>query len=136
MPRFFRRSAPARTVPQLRTRLMVSPLEDRVTPATFTVSNALDSGTGSLRDAVTNANAVAGNDTIQFDTTFFATPQTITLASGLSLTSDVTIQGTTARNVVISGNNAFRIFTVAGTSPVVMNDITLQNGRGTNGGGV
>ena len=39
-----------------RTVLTVDGLEDRTTPATFTVTNVLDTGTGSLRDAMTLAN--------------------------------------------------------------------------------
>src|SRR5437870_4605068 len=41
-------------------------LEDRTVPSTFTVTNLADSGTGSLRAAITAANANPGPDTIQF----------------------------------------------------------------------
>src|SRR5262249_57790631 len=65
------------------TRLHLEPLEDRLTPSTFTELNTLDDGSvGSLRWAVEQANAAAGADTIDFDTAVFATPQTITLTSG------------------------------------------------------
>ena len=46
--------------------------------ATFTVMNTNDSGAGSLRDQVTNA---AAGDTIVFDSTVFASAQTINLTS-------------------------------------------------------
>ena len=59
------RSAPplprARTAgrrPGFRPRL--EPLEDRSVPATFTVLNLADDGDGSLRQAVRDANALAG----------------------------------------------------------------------------
>src|SRR5258706_11084212 len=53
-----------------------------VQAATYTVVNTNDSGAGSLRQAITDANANAGADTINFDTAgVFATPRTITLTS-------------------------------------------------------
>lgn len=48
-------------------RLGMETLEDRTTPATFTVLNNLDAGVGSLRQAITDANAAMGADTIDFD---------------------------------------------------------------------
>src|SRR4051812_43367732 len=42
-------------------------LEGRQLLATFTVTNVDDSGTGSLRDAIAQANAASGLDTIAFD---------------------------------------------------------------------
>ena len=67
-----------------------------VTPvyaATRTVTNANDSGAGSLRQAI--ADAVSG-DTITFDATYFSTARTITLTSGeLSIAKNLTIDGTT-----------------------------------------
>lgn len=41
-------------------------LEDRLAPATFTVTNTNDNGAGSLRAALNSANNTAGADTIQF----------------------------------------------------------------------
>ena len=46
--------------------LIVEPLEQRVLFATFTVTNTLDSGQGSLRQAINNANSDNGLDTIVF----------------------------------------------------------------------
>src|SRR5262249_34579926 len=57
----------------LRHRLLsrVEFLEDRVVPATLTVTSLADSGPGTLRDeivaSVTKTNGGTGNDTIQFD---------------------------------------------------------------------
>jgi hypothetical protein len=42
-------------------------LEDRLAPATFTVLNTDDAGAGSLRQAILNANASAGADSIAFN---------------------------------------------------------------------
>src|SRR5262249_41373982 len=55
---------PAR--PPSRVRLVLEALEDRTTPSTFTVTTLADSGAGSLRQAVLDANAHPGADTIRF----------------------------------------------------------------------
>src|SRR5687768_3257703 len=44
----------------------LEPLEDRRLLATFTVTNTLDAGAGSLRQAILDANASQGGGTIQF----------------------------------------------------------------------
>src|SRR5262249_13865290 len=70
-------------------RLGVEALDDRCLPSTFTVTNLLDSGTGSLRAAVVAANANPGADDIAF-----AVTGSIGLTSGqLDLTDSVTING-------------------------------------------
>src|SRR5690242_4795447 len=48
-------------------RLECEALEDRAMLSTFTVVNANDSGAGSLRQAIVNANANSGADLIQFN---------------------------------------------------------------------
>ncbi|MCE9564846.1 MAG: right-handed parallel beta-helix repeat-containing protein [Planctomycetes bacterium] len=48
------------------TRLNAETLESRDTPAIFTVTNTTDGAAGSLRDAITRANASPGADTIAF----------------------------------------------------------------------
>ena len=63
------------------------------------VINTNDSGEGSLRQAIENANVFAGSDTVSFALSVFTdtTPDTITLTSGqLTISDDVTIQGTGA----------------------------------------
>ena len=44
--------------------LAIEQLESRDVPAVFTVTSVADAGTGSLRQAITDANAKAGADTI------------------------------------------------------------------------
>ena len=70
---------------------------------TFTVTNTADSGTGSLRWAITNANANPGPDTINFQISGVA-PFTINLLSVLpAVTDPVTIDATTQPEWANSG---------------------------------
>ena len=69
---------------------------------TFTVNNLNDSGSGSLRQAVLDANANGGYDEIQF-----AVNGTILLTSGEIVISDaLTISGPGASRLTVSGNGA------------------------------
>ena len=61
----FRSTPAAPVVKSRRTTLGLQRLEERDTPATFTVTNLLDDGsTGSLRWAVGQANSTSGSDTV------------------------------------------------------------------------
>src|SRR5438552_15344623 len=65
--------------------------------ATFTVTNTNDSGAGSLRQAILDANANAGDDTIAFNIPGSGV-QTIALSSSLptaSVAGGLTVDGTT-----------------------------------------
>src|ERR1017187_340486 len=93
-------------------------LEDRKLLSTFTVTNTLDDGSaGTLRYEIGQANSNVGvADTINFDPTVFATPQTIPLTSGqLELTdaATTTISGPGAGLLSISGNNSSRVFFIS-----------------------
>src|SRR5438477_12931287 len=69
-------------------------LEDRCLPSTFSVLNTSDSGPGSLRQALLDANAAPGADLITFN--IGNGHQTITPASALpDVTDPVTIDGAT-----------------------------------------
>jgi titin len=72
-------------------------LEERAVPTTFTVTNTSDSGAGSLRQAILDANStpnVGGPDVIAFN--IGSGVQTITAASALpTITEALTIDGTT-----------------------------------------
>jgi hypothetical protein len=107
--------------------------------ATFTVTNLDDSGPGSLRDAIAQANAAPGADTINF-----AVTGTITLTSG-SLQIDggpLTIAGPGAASLIIDGNANSRVFTIFEASPpacpalsgpvdylITLSGMTVRNGR-------
>lgn len=82
-------------------------------PQTFTVTNTNDSGAGSLRQAIIDANANFGADTINFNIAGSGT-QIINLSSALdTITEQLTIDGTTQTGwtagsflpIVIDGNN-------------------------------
>jgi hypothetical protein len=111
-----RRQAPAY-------RLRVEALEDRWLPSTLTVTNGLDSGPGSLRGEIA---AASSGDEIVFANSVHA----ITLISGeLVVKKSLDIQGPGTANLVISGNNASRVFDISGsTTNVELRDLTIANG--------
>jgi hypothetical protein len=90
--------------------------------ATITVTNTNDSGAGSLRQALADANP---GDTIDFAVT---TPATITLTSGeLLVTKSVTINGPAAGHLAVDGNAASRVFHF-GAVDVTISNLTITNG--------
>lgn len=98
---------------------------------TLTVSNTLDSGAGSLRQAMINANAAAGADTINFAS---GVTGTITLASDLpDVTESLTITGPGSAALTISGagiHHAFALHTV-NNGAVTISGLTITNSVGT-----
>src|SRR5262245_33813357 len=81
-------------------------LEDRTLPTTYTVTNLHDSGPGSLRQAILDANAHPGPDRIHFTG---PARGTIALTSGeLSITGDLTVDGPGASRLAVSGGDASR----------------------------
>jgi hypothetical protein len=98
--------------------------------ATFTVTNNNDSGGGSLRQAILDANAAPGADQVAFQSTLSGQ---ITLASQLpNITNPVDIAGPGAGQLAISGNNNSRIFyvypTIHGTQATI-SGLTLTAGK-------
>ena len=102
--------------------------------ATIEVINTDDSGVGSLRRAIADANP-AGGDTITFDLTY---PATITLTSGqLDINKNLTITGPGADMLTISRNVAsgpFRIFNISAGTVVTISGVTITDGRSADGG--
>jgi IPTL-CTERM motif/Chlamydia polymorphic membrane protein (Chlamydia_PMP) repeat len=97
--------------------------------ATFTVTNLNDSGAGSLRDAINQANITAGADTINFTVT-----GTITLTTGgLSIQDDVTITGPGAASLTVVPTANYVAFYLADSNPnVTISGLTIQGNGGTN----
>jgi len=103
--------------------------------ATFTVTTNADSGAGSLRKAIMDANATAGADEIIFD----GVAGTIGLTSALPpLAQSLTITGPGADSLTIDGGQHESIFQLAspgGNQVFAIQGLTLTNGRGSDGGG-
>ncbi|MBK9745744.1 MAG: CSLREA domain-containing protein [Chloroflexi bacterium] len=105
-------------------------------PANDTVvTNLNDSGEGSLRQAVTNANAFPSSDTITF-----TTDGTINFASNLpdlANNGTLTINGGGVITLVPVSNTGYRVFTLASGAQVTLNALTmsvLMNTYISNGG--
>ena len=94
-----------------------------------TVTTTADSGPGSLRQALTDANVSPGPDTITF-----AVTGTIALDSPLpAIGDDLTLQGPGAGELAISGGYLYRIFDISPTVAVTVTDLALIEGRAPNG---
>jgi hypothetical protein len=98
--------------------------------ATFTVTNLSDSGAGSLRQAILDANANSGADQVTFGSSLSGQ---ITLGSQLpNITDPLDVVGPGADRLTVSGNFNSRIFyiypTVHGT-PVTISGLTLTAGK-------
>lgn len=102
------------------------------------VTNTNDSGAGSLRAAVAEANSDAAHNTITFAISLAG--QTITLASELVLSTDITLDGDinndNKADIMLSGGNTTRIFTINGAATDVdVLSLTLDHGNSGNGTG-
>lgn len=104
----------------------------------FVVSNTNDSGEGSLRQAVINANNNPGVDEIVFDIDL---PATITLTTGeITITDSLTISGPRADLLTIDPEGNSRVFLIEFSETedveVTIRGIRFINGRSTNGGAI
>jgi autotransporter-associated beta strand protein len=100
---------------------------------TFTVTNVLDSGPGSLREAITDANASnAGTKIIVFDIVENGTINLVTDLPEIESDEDnsaatVTINGATAVKLSINGSGTSRIFDLGDdTNTTTVRDIALD----------
>jgi fibronectin-binding autotransporter adhesin len=113
-------------------------LESRIAPATLTVTTLSDSGSGSLRNAITTANGASG-DKIVFSSSLKGT---INLASALpTITSKMTIAGPGPGKIIINGNYGYQIFDIANVSttndfPVTISGLSIVDGSSIKGGGI
>ena len=104
--------------------------------ATYTIKNNADSGKGSLRQAIINADATTGvADTINFD---LGSSATITLTSSLPLITDgagLTIDGGSA-DITISGDNQYHVFEVGSGAKLTLSTLTVAHSTAFRGGGI
>ena len=98
----------------------------------FTVSSLNDSGVGSLRQAMLDADGSAGADTIDFSVS-----GTIVLASALPdiEVDELTIDGS-GQSVTISGDNAVRPFSVDTGASLTLENLTVTDGRAGTAGAI
>lgn len=112
----------------------VEVLEDRRLLSTFTIENLADSGVGSLRQAILDANAKPGADAIHFARS--ARDGTISLTSGeLVITDDLEIDGPGAQRLAVSGNDASRVFRINNGVAASIDGLTVTQGRAFGQGG-
>ncbi|MEZ4594229.1 MAG: carbohydrate binding domain-containing protein [Chloroflexota bacterium] len=102
-------------------------------PTALTVTTLADSGDGSLRDAIER---LAPDGTITFDPALAG--GTIALTSGqLNVARSMTIDGSGAPGLTVSGSNASRVFQMAAGAVVNLNNLTVADGVGAlQGGGI
>ena len=107
--------------------------------ATITVTNTNDSGEGSLRQALIDANSSPDNDTIDFDIVPSCSPCTITLTTGqLSIDNNgsLTINGPGADRLTISGGGLSRVIFIRFGAHATINGLTISGGFAPGGGGI
>ena len=110
-------------------------LEARIAPASLTVTTIADSGAGSLRAQITQANTNGGSNTITFASGLHGK---ILLDSLLpAITNALTITGPGAPRLSIDGHGAGVIFDVESTGgAVAISGLTLTHGQSITGGAV
>ena len=109
---------------------------NRVRASNFTVTNLDDSGDGSLRQAILDANANPGPDSIDFQDELVGT---ILLTSGElpQITEALTINGPGVFAIIVSGNHASRVFDINNGITVSIAGLTISDGQiSGNGGGI
>ena len=92
------------------------------------------SGNCTLRAAIQQANVSASDDIIEFSSTVFNTAQTITLTNGeleIKNAGRLTINGSGANLLQISGNNTSRVFFLNTGANLTINGLTITKGNGT-----
>jgi titin len=128
---WFRRSArsfrPAACRPHLEA------LEERSVPATITVLNTLDSGAGSLRQAILSANANPGPDTINFNIPGAGSHLISPTTALPTITDAVTIDGSTQPGfagsplILLSGSSTLTAGLVLQANGCTIKNLTMSS---------
>jgi len=109
-------------------------LEDRALPSVFTVTDLADSGPGSLRQAILDANAQPGTDLIDFAS---GLQGTIALTSGqLDITDSLLVTGPGAQQLAVSGTDVSRVFEISTGVAAVLDGLTITHGQAEDGGAI
>ena len=122
-------------------------LEDRLVLTPISVTSAADSGAGTLRQAILDADTSGGANTIVFDSSLASEIIALTsndadtaygptaLVIGNLHSDNITIDGSGAPLLELSGDSLRRIFAVSSTSTLTLENITLTDGMAQGGAG-
>lgn len=97
---------------------------------TTSVTNCADSGTGSLRDAISGATS---GTTINFA---LSCSTILDLTTPMAINTNVTITGPGEGALSVSGNNATEVFQVGSNANVSISGLTIENGSSSTGGAI
>jgi hypothetical protein len=146
-----------KTRPAAGQRLQVRPLEDRLTPSTFTVNTFADTtavnlttgkdatGHVSLRSAIQAADHLGGTNVIDlpagtYNLTIAPTGTDDASSGDLNITCNLTINGAGdiagSPTTTIDGGALDRVFQVAANETVRIAGVIIQNGKTSQGGGI
>jgi hypothetical protein len=119
--------------PRRRFRPEVSALEGRALLSTFTVQNLNDSGPGSLRAAIAQAEGTTGTNLVAFTRGLTGT---IDLGSPLVISGNLKIHGPGASVISLNGQVATQDVVVDAGVTASISGLTLTGGFGVTGGGL
>jgi len=109
-------------------------LERRRLLSTFTVTTLVDSGAGTLRQAIIDADAAGGTDIINFASGLTGT---VDLASTLpNLTANITINGFGAGLLTVNGHGHGTVFSVNSGVTAQIQNLAITGGIAASGGGI
>jgi len=104
--------------------------------ATFYVDNTNESGPGSLREAILDANAASGADEIRFNVltgTILVDGDDLDISDDLRIIGPVDASG--RPTITIDGEADSRIFDIGSSAPVTLENLVITNGESTDDGG-
>ncbi|MEH2058949.1 MAG: hypothetical protein V7K97_22895 [Nostoc sp.] len=105
--------------------------------STFSVTNTNNSGAGSLRQQILNADLAGGTNIINFGGLFTdGLAHAISLTgSSLSITDSLTIEGINPSLLTIKDDSADRVFDIGSGVTAAINGLTITNSYNSAGGG-